>query len=463
MATSQSDFEALLEKLQNPNAQPPMASFQPPVANPMASFQPQGMPMPPTDQTDDSDAEEEAPKAAAPSQPSAPVIQGPDTPITATGPQAPSDYQALIAKLSQPDQSLIAAQEQARQNQMGVGIGQALASGIGQMTGSKPNNELYAQLAQNANAPVNNILTQRKAQSELMQNAAQKLDLQQKMSDMDSNNPMTQLYSKMLMDSASKAGIDLKGVMPANPTLLDIEKASKIIDPVLNRQIQLAAVQATKENTKVLKGQAAGSEYANKVLQTQSRGALANAWKTEQRLDNIYSLLNEPGDKNEQQVKMLAAEIAGAINNGQVTEAGQKEILPPSTIVNKMQGILTDITNKPQSAKLEEFLKTYKPYIDELRTNASRTLGEGLSPLRSAYKGRVDSDTFNEINRPFQPYFDAYEKHSARPSFADAKQSPSPTAPAANPNTDRINAYAQKYNLPPDQAAAILKSRGVIQ
>lgn len=398
----------------------------------------------------DSDDEEteDAPSAGD----SADETDASDSPATTAAAPAPINPQ--VAAYLQNKQDMQSAQETARSNRLIAGLSRAggtLARGRGQVTAA--DNAAYSALDQEAEAPVQDLLTEQKSDAAEASNEAT-----EEANDPDSpkskaiQSMIQKLYpGKFTPEQLSKlSAADAQDVV-FKPLELDekIKEAQANHQMLRQDRIDKAQTKATDAQSKVyttmrkdmesFRGNQAMQQAALAVLNSDKALALVQSTPTPQNLN------------------LLADEMGKIATGGVPGEHGTQALLP-NNLYTKVAEIKSWVTGHPNasSADVSEYLQNNKDYINQVKSIAAKGLHDYRTNIAKGYKARVSPDQYQEASDDYG-LGGARAPDASQPAPAPASAPPAQSPAASHPQAQAAMQWAQ--NNPGDPRAKIILQR----
>lgn len=379
----------------------------------LATIQKAGPPEPPPSQADDEEdntpANTPTPQTAADSSPSvADVI---------------AKKYGYTGELS--DDALKAAQQNAAQKQAIANVGDALdsiARGISR-SNQPGDDKFYSNLAGQANQPVQNILQRRQAAQQAQTFATQQEDL-------DPNSVKATIMRKQLAPLAKQVGLDPAALNDLGVTDLKnfstgpLEFAAK-----LKNQQQIAADNRRmhEEMLEYARGTKANLNQQHALQSTQqllesARGnpAAAQAERdlySAQKADTLANLYGDPNKLSMPQVRLLAQEV-GKIAAGGVSSQHELEGITPNSLMGRLSGVVSNLTNSPTPANAAAFVKQYQDYTKALKNDAQKVIQDKYGRIIESRKHQLSPDDYTSLKTQ---YLDRFKNDEPSTSAAAGK------------------------------------------
>jgi hypothetical protein len=192
------------------------------------------------------------------------------------------------------------------------------------------------------------------------------------------------------------------------------------------------------------------------------------------KADSLATLYGDPNQLSMPQVKMLASEI-GKIAAGGVSSQHELEGITPNTLVGKMSGYVSQLTNNPTPANAAAFVKQYQDYAGALRKDAQKVILDKYGRVINARRPQIGEDNYQLLKTNYLNRFgisdddlDNFSKPnsgSGKPSGPTAPSSGSnPPASSQPPAADTIRLRAPDGSIrdvPAEKAASYIKKGAV--
>jgi hypothetical protein len=398
-----------------------------------------------------------------------PVAKG-STPSDASS--GPKDYLGdMMAKLYGPgnDANALRQAQQTRNSIQGMNnlsmsdqmIAAAMSRG-----GFKPDYAVNAEIAQQANNPVNNILQQRQAQEGQIATALKLSDFNDKSQQQDPNSPLSQSARAMalqlnpqLQKAPDFKTMDYEAIVKLQPMVDTSLKAQAV---ALQRQMMMGYKQNQAESKAEFDAPNKISNFIN------NRGATKLAADADRRVDNLTSLVAlYPNLDNmpQNQVHLFTDELAQIATGGVAREGSTAQLMSP-TLLSGMKQLLSKGTDNVTGAEMGNFLKEYQPYLQDLQQNARAYVGDQIKPLvNGAQKSIQDPVAYGQLKAGYDRYLSASD---ARKQTQQAVKQVAPTpqgAPGSTPHDAAAIQWAKENINNPDpkiksQALQFIKVNG---
>jgi hypothetical protein len=265
-----------------------------------------------------------------------------------------------------------------------------------------------------------------------------------------------------------------------NVSAADIKKQVPQMTSYINH---LETVEMLKQRAQMMaegrrdKSDAKASDAQNKALmQTQTllesaRGnpAAAQAEKDIYAADKANSLATMYGDPNQlsmPQVKLLASEI-GKIAAGGVSSQHELEGITPNTLVGKMSGYVSQLTNNPTPANAAAFVKQYQDYTGALKKDAQKVIKDKYGRVIDARRSQLGDDNYQSLKSNYLERFGSDDEAANDPAQASVPTAPpvSASPPVSQPpaaDTIRLRAPDGSIrDVPAEKAASYIKKGAV--
>lgn len=197
------------------------------------------------------------------------------------------------------------------------------------------------------------------------------------------------------------------------------EEARKTVDERGGIQKDIAG---KKQAAKDVEGQNKAISDVNKQIeQSKSRGVVKTAYDMERRVNNIQSMIDEYPDLNSMpraQAKLLYNELAFVAKGGVPGAAEVKEYMP-ETLVGRFKNAYSNLSNEPTGQELGAFIKENIPYIQSLKQNSQRVVGENVLNDIENNKKRLAPEDFDALSNKIE-----YKPYIAAARAAQAKENP---------------------------------------
>lgn len=176
---------------------------------------------------------------------------------------------------------------------------------------------------------------------------------------------------------------------------------------------------AEKKNENEVKGI---SKVNDKIEQSKSRGVVKTAYDMERRVNNIQSMIDEYPDLNSMpraQAKLLYNELAFVAKGG-VPGAGEVKEYMPETIIGRFKNAYSNLANEPTGQELGSFIKENIPYLQSLKQNSQRVVGENVINNIENNKKSLAPDDYEALMNKIE-----YKPYIAAARSAQTKENPS--------------------------------------
>ena len=396
---------------------------------------------------EDEEEEEETPTKSATAPSPAESLPAPsEAPVQPTGPR---DYLGdMMQKLYGNNGTDAAALQQAMKlrqyqqlnNNMAM-AGQQIAAGFSRGA-YKPDYALNAELAQQSNNPVNNILQQRKAQEEQIATAVKLSDFNDKQQMQDPTSPLSasaramalQLNPKLLSDPAFK-NMDYEAVVKLQPL---VENKLKYDTLAATKGMQMTMMQQRQD----MLDQNRKEQQAQKQAQTQAkaqfdipskidnfinnRGATKLAADADRRVDNVKDILapyaNDLNKVPTTIIEPMKQEMEQIFKGASATEGSTKHLMPAG-LQSKWSDLQSYVDQHPHDANMGEMIKPFLPYLDALQQNSRAYIGNAIAPqLQGASALVTDPVAYQQLHAHYDRYTSAAE--SKKQLLQNATKSP---------------------------------------
>jgi len=370
-----------------------------------------------------------------------PVKSGPG-PASAGAPAdtGPKDYLGdMLSKLYGPGNDAKAlAQAQQNRNIMqfanNTAMSQQMIAAAMSRGGFKPDYAVNAEIAQQANNPVNNILQQRQAQEGQIATAVKLSDFNDKAQQQDPNSPLSKAmrdtvraYFPKMAAQPNFENQDYESIIKQQPFLDTVQKT---VSNNLYRQALLQNNQNKQEATAEFNVPSKIDNYIN------NRGATKNASDADRRVDNINSLLARyPNLDNmpQGQIEEFGQELH-QITAGLGAHEGSTAQLMSPTLRSRLALMESKGMNNVTGAEMGAFLKENVPYLQDLQQNARAYIGDHISgQVEGAKKLIQDPVAYSKLQDYYSKYLNASQ---ARKQTQQAVSQVAPTpkgAPGSTP------------------------------
>jgi hypothetical protein len=344
----------------------------------------------PVEDTSDLASESDAAAAGAPEPSAAAPAASPMNPIL-------QDY--LKSK-----QNLAAAQQQANRNSMLSGLARAGAFLSAGITGSNApvNQSPFDQLDREADAPVQNVLSQQKVAGQELANKQALSQAVNTASDNDPNSPQSiakkELIKKLYpgkyddatLASLSAAQIDTSIMKPLE---LD-QKIQEAKQKTIDRQQDRADAAAEKDDA------AKDKAYTSMRKDLESFRGNQSAQQAALKIQNADTALaivknKDPNSLTTQDLTLLADEMEKLATGGVATEGGVKALMP-NNLQTKFAEMKNFLLSKPTDAQAGDYIRHNMQYLEEMKNVAQGTLKSYRTNLAKGYKNRVKKEDFDE-------------------------------------------------------------------
>lgn len=260
------------------------------------------------------------------------------------------------------DAALLAAQEQARDDNNFAMIGKALNTIIGGATkGFDVHNDAYNDMQKNSQQGVQDILTRRKGKDE-----AQKFELEQRLE--DPNSPESKLAQSMLKTlgynfgevsagALKRAGVDYDKLVQAKQ-----RSEAMALERQRNADYQREKLELMKSSLDQRTENQANNRY---MKETKS---FADRLENVQRIDGFIQAIKHGGlIPSANVVSSLSNDIAQLVANANSTALADREKAAIKTMETQWGKIVQYVTNNPQKALPDGFLKQIEQEKDLLQ------------------------------------------------------------------------------------------------
>lgn len=345
-------------------------------------------------------------------------VVGADTPVQASGPNP------LV------DSELADAQEQDRQRRLSTGIFSALAGGLGTMTGTRPNSDLWKNLSDQGNQTSQQLLQGRKS-------AVEKMALQEQA---DSHNPDSRksIASRAVWSPVAKRlGVDQKTF--ENLSAADVDDFSKGL-------LKLDEIKARSEQNQLMRQMSGDKHLEDKLDKTEadftkaldfektsSRNKLGKAAVVSGAADRLNALFDSARDPKTNQINYdkidpnRAFEIVRGVDNmissSGATVAGSEHLVPQSAI-GDFNSWMNYLKNRPGGAGQGKFLENLHHTIQREKEVSDKQAREYIKT-----QADISSGGLLGKHRPerVKQISDIYLRHAtSNPEDAAPSNNPSP-------------------------------------
>ncbi len=322
-------------------------------------------------------------------------------------------------------------------NDAGNTAGAALAP----MSGIKPDEKFTNNLLATAQQPVSDL----GAKQKLAQEALLEIKAQKELASHQVDSPESQSYRAFLKATSPQLVKELGNDQFNNVTAADAEKVHRMVE--LKQRYDALALQHEanniakqgKANEKTSNDQAkAYSEAQQKIASFRGNAGLQQASKDVLNANKALALINQPGMKTTQDLRLLAEEMGKVASGGVPGEHGV-EALMPSNLKTRYAGLINFIASKPTDTQANEYIQRNKAYLNEIGKVAAGSINKYQLNMAKSFKHRMRPEDYKELTDGI---------NSNMPDFGEK----------SNFDKDVIE-YASSHNISPEQAQAIKMSR----
>lgn len=350
-------------------------------------------------------------------------------------------------------QALQDAQAQANIGRLVSGLGQAgdtIARGVAGRFETPATEGFYKQQAENAQAPVQNIIQGR-------QGVAQNAAFAQSQEAEDPNSAVAKNLRDIYAPTMKRFGMD--------PTVLSEMSPNQIksfMQQPLEYQARLASVEAGKQLMADSKSTAAGAKRdadQDKSLQStqqlleSARGnpAAAQAEKdiyAAQKAKSLANIYGDPDKLSMPQVKLLASEI-GKIASGGAPTMGELEGITPNTLIGRLSTVTSSLLNQPTPAHAAAFVKQYQDYANVLTKDAQKVIEDKYGRVIESRKGQLGVENYASLKTQ---YLDRFKNDNAgagasSPAALSPEDQQAISWAKANPNDSRAQKILSLHGM----------------
>lgn len=314
------------------------------------------------------------------------------------------------ARVQQYLKDLQAAQSQASQNSMGVGLARAGATMANALSGSQRqvDSAPFDQLDKSAQAPVQSFMAKQKTASDALNIENQSADAQ---ASEDARNPNSQksiiarsLFKKNYPEAAAALTPEQFNKMTAADVtnqLKDQEVTAKIGATKEDHAQRLADREQTirdKADAKTSADQDKSLTQMRKDMQNyRGNTAVQQAAVKIQNADTALAIVKgkDPNTLSVQDLRLLSDEMAKIATGGVPGEHGT-EALMPNTLRSKLAEMQSFLMNKPTDAQAGEYIRHNMEYLEEMKKVAQGTLNKYRINIAKGWKHRVRQEDYND-------------------------------------------------------------------
>jgi hypothetical protein len=246
---------------------------------------------------------------------------------------------------------LEAAREDSRQRRMGVGIAQALANGLGTITNTRSDSNLYAMANEAANAPVSDIKEGRAAKKDQIQFQEALRGSQNARDAEDPDSDLNAKFQKTIASYAKEVGVDPQSITYADflrnkdiyGELYKAKNQEKLKRLEIEGELQKDSLKAQREVQKEVKPNAdqskvavfasrmeqAENNFSNLEKKNYDRASYSDAASRKLQPESIYSENQKLQDQAEGNFlnAVLRRESGAAISPSE-RDSGEKQYFP---------------------------------------------------------------------------------------------------------------------------------------
>lgn len=251
-----------------------------------------------------------------------------------------------------------------------------------------------------------------KANQMELQNQGTKLSNEKQTADQDPNSPQSIAVKDLIkrlypgkFDETSLAGMskaDL-GDSVMKPLELD-EKIKEHKDEMRQKNADRATAATDRATAKATADQGKALNYVTTQLESaRGDGAVKQAQVdlySTKKINSLIGLYGDPNKLTQQQVRLLADEVAKVATGGVPGEAGTEGITP-NTLRGRMSTFVQNLTNSPTPANAAEFIKQYKDYAGAIANDAKSTIKSKLDAVIETHRNAMGEDNYNTVKKQY--------------------------------------------------------------
>lgn len=331
----------------------------------------------------------------------------------------------------------------------------------------KPDYAVNAEIAQQANNPVNNILQQRQAQEGQIGTALKLSDFNDKQMAQDPNSPLSQ--------SARAMALQLNPKLQTAPGFnsMDYEAIVKL-QPMVDTSLKAQSLAVQKQYAMQYKQQQASAKAQFDIPSKidnfiNNRGATKLAADADRRVDQVKDILAPyMDDLNNVPAEILPAmrqEMEQIFKGGAATEGSTAHLMPPG-LQSKWAQLQEYVTQNPSGAGMGPMIQEFLPYLDALQQNSRAYIGQAIKPqLQGAEAQITDPVTYQRFHANYDKYNNAAQTKQANQQALSQVNPPPKSAPGSTPHDAAAIAWAKANINNPDpkiksQALQFIKMNG---
>ncbi len=189
---------------------------------------------------------------------------------------------------------------------------------------------------------------------------------------------------------------------------MSYEDASKAVPGMVNayesRKAREQSAQISADGKKAVqaeKGEAASDKnytQMRKDLESfRGNAAAQQASKDVLSADKALQIVKgkDPNHLTNQDLSLLAGELAKVATGGVPTEHGIQTLMP-NNLATKAAELQSFLSSKPTDAQAGEYIKKNMAYLEEMRDTAHKTLNSYRTNIAKGYKSRVKPESYSE-------------------------------------------------------------------
>lgn len=340
----------------------------------------------------------------------------PDVPVapsTSLDP-APAPINPVVQQYLQNKQQLAQAQSEAGDNRLIAGLARAGGSlSRGLSHANTPEDKAgYDALDQSANQPVVDVTNAQKSQSQDLKNQQDLVSTKKAVADSDPTSQESRAKQQMIkrlypgkfddetIDQMSATDI---GDSVLKPLELD-EKIKEHGDEMRSKAADRASAAADRASGKATADQGKALNYVTSQLDS-ARGdsavkqAQVDLYSTK-KISSLIGLYGDPNQLTQQQVRLLADEVAKVATGGVPGEAGTEGITP-NTLRGRMSTFVQNLINSPTPANAAEFVKQYKDYSGAVANDARSTIKSKIDSVIETHRNQIGEDNYQNVKKQY--------------------------------------------------------------
>lgn len=298
----------------------------------------------------------------------------------------PQDVAGSIATLMGNQSDRLNNAENSRNNiQLLAMLGKAGQTAGAGIAGVKPvGDEAFNQLSQQANQPVQDLITHAGLQKEGLQTAELGQKLQTEMEKNDPNSPTSEIFRDIIEKMGYKRPSD-------NVSASSLEK---VFGPI-ERYAGMKEMQAYRQTTLGNKNDKTNKDYEKaaltQVAQMRGEKAAQNAQEAIRLANQTNILFNKYKGQLTPELSKLAVQDVARLSLGGVPGSSEIESLMPlkdrSAVTKLWQEVSGNPTNVPG---MQKFLNKYKDYIDDLKKTNTEYLSNRVDRVLDPWGDIID-------------------------------------------------------------------------